>query len=36
MAIQAGVSPRIVEEMLRAHIPPAEREEMGDSSQAAA
>jgi chemotaxis protein MotA len=27
MAIQAGVSPRIVEEMLKSHIPPAEREE---------
>ena len=26
MAIQAGVSPRIVEEMLKSHIPPAERE----------
>ncbi|MGQ0824340.1 MAG: motility protein A [Actinomycetota bacterium] len=28
MAIQAGVSPRIVEEMLKSHIPPAEREAM--------
>ncbi len=26
MAIQAGVSPRIVEEMLKSHVPPAERE----------
>jgi chemotaxis protein MotA len=29
MAIQAGVSPRIVEEMLKSHVPPAEREESG-------
>jgi chemotaxis protein MotA len=28
MAIQAGVSPRIVEEMLMSHVPPAEREEL--------
>jgi chemotaxis protein MotA len=27
MAIQAGVSPRIVEEMLKSHVPPAERGE---------
>ncbi len=26
MAIQAGVSPRVVEELLKSHIPPAERE----------
>jgi chemotaxis protein MotA len=27
MAIQAGVSPRLVEEMLKAHVPPSERAE---------
>jgi chemotaxis protein MotA len=27
MAIQAGVSPRVVEELLRSHIPPAERDQ---------
>ena len=26
MAIQAGTSPRVVEEMLSSHIPPSERE----------
>jgi chemotaxis protein MotA len=26
MAIQAGVSPRVVEELLRSHIPPSERD----------
>jgi chemotaxis protein MotA len=30
MAIQAGVSPRLVEEMLKSHVPPAEREELSD------
>jgi chemotaxis protein MotA len=28
MAIQAGVSPRVVEELLKSHVPPAEREEV--------
>jgi chemotaxis protein MotA len=28
MAIQAGVSPRVVEEMLMSHVPPAERDEL--------
>jgi chemotaxis protein MotA len=36
MAIQAGVSPRIVEEMLKSHVPPSQREEMGDTSGKAA
>jgi chemotaxis protein MotA len=36
MAIQAGVSPRIVEELLKSHVPPAEREELGGSERAAA
>ena len=26
MAIQAGVSPRVVEELLKSHIPPSERD----------
>jgi chemotaxis protein MotA len=26
MAIQAGVSPRVVEELLKSHVPPSERE----------
>lgn len=28
MAIQAGVSPRVVEELLKSHVPPAERDEV--------
>ena len=28
MAIQAGVSPRVVEELLKSHVPPGEREEV--------
>jgi chemotaxis protein MotA len=28
MAIQAGVSPRVVEELLKSHVPPSEREEV--------
>jgi chemotaxis protein MotA len=38
MAIQAGVSPRIVEEMLKSHVPPAEREafDSGSGAQRAA
>jgi chemotaxis protein MotA len=36
MAIQAGVSPRIVEEMLKSHVPPAEREDMGAGAERAA
>jgi chemotaxis protein MotA len=35
MAIQAGVSPRIVEEMLMSHVPPAERPEGGAERAAA-
>ena len=27
MAIQAGVSPRVVEELLKSHVPPSERDE---------
>ena len=30
MAIQAGVSPRVVEELLKSHMPPSEREETVD------
>jgi hypothetical protein len=26
MAIQAGVSPRVVDELLKSHVPPSERE----------
>ena len=29
MAIQAGVSPRVVEELLKSHVPPSERDEAG-------
>jgi len=29
MAIQAGVSPRVVEELLKSHVPPAERDKGG-------
>jgi chemotaxis protein MotA len=36
MAIQAGVSPRIVEDMLKSHVPPAERELMGETGGQAA
>ncbi len=44
MAIQAGVSPRVVEELLKSHVPPAERQQEtasgggdgGDGAQAAA
>jgi chemotaxis protein MotA len=36
MAIQAGVSPRIVEELLKSHVPPAERESASDNKAAAA
>jgi chemotaxis protein MotA len=36
MAIQAGVSPRIVEEMLKSHIPPAERADSDDERPAQA
>ncbi|MCU1427806.1 MAG: motility protein [Actinomycetia bacterium] len=36
MAIQAGVSPRIVEEMLMSHVPPAEREETDGAAERAA
>ena len=28
MAIQAGVSPRVVEELLKSHVPPSERDEV--------
>ena len=31
MAIQAGVSPRVVEELLKSHIPPSEREKPLDA-----
>jgi chemotaxis protein MotA len=34
MAIQAGVSPRVVEELLKSHVPPGEREEV-DAAPAA-
>ena len=36
MAIQAGVSPRIVEEMLKSHVPPGERTESDAADRAAA
>jgi chemotaxis protein MotA len=32
MAIQAGVSPRVVEELLKSHVPPAERDEVPASA----
>jgi chemotaxis protein MotA len=35
MAIQAGVSPRVVEEMLKSHVPPSERGEAPAPSAAA-
>jgi chemotaxis protein MotA len=35
MAIQAGVSPRVVEELLKSHVPPGEREEVVVSAPAA-
>ncbi len=38
MAIQAGVSPRVVEELLKSHVPPSERDQPvpgGDSAGAA-
>jgi len=31
MAIQAGVSPRVVEELLKSHVPPSERAESADA-----
>jgi chemotaxis protein MotA len=34
MAIQAGVSPRVVEELLKSHVPPVEREKKGASAKA--
>jgi chemotaxis protein MotA len=34
MAIQAGVSPRIVEELLKSHVPPSERTKAGSASPA--
>jgi chemotaxis protein MotA len=35
LAIQAGVSPRVVEELLRSHVPPSEREKRGAKAKAA-
>jgi chemotaxis protein MotA len=35
MAIQAGVSPRVVEELLKSHVPPAERDKPAASKPAA-
>ena len=35
MAIQAGVSPRVVEEMLKSHMPPSQREEVAAAPAAA-
>ena len=34
MAIQAGVSPRVVEELLKSHVPPSERDEVVRSPEA--
>ena len=34
MAIQAGVSPRVVEELLKSHVPPAERDKPAAASAA--
>ncbi|HEX5094637.1 MAG TPA: motility protein A [Acidimicrobiia bacterium] len=36
MAIQAGISPRVIEEMLKSHVPPAEREAVGQGQAEAA
>lgn len=36
MAIQAGTSPRVVEEILKSHIPPSEREDADGSEKQAA
>jgi chemotaxis protein MotA len=36
MAIQAGVSPRLVEEMLKSHVPPSERVDSDESDAAKA
>jgi chemotaxis protein MotA len=36
MAIQAGISPRVIEEMLKSHVPPAERENVGNGQAEAA
>jgi chemotaxis protein MotA len=35
LAIQAGVSPRVVEELLKSHVPPSERSKPGASAKAA-
>lgn len=35
MAIQAGVSPRVVEEMLKSHMPPSQREEVAPAGSGA-
>jgi hypothetical protein len=35
MAIQAGVSPRVVEELLKSHIPPSERDKPAPEKPAA-
>jgi chemotaxis protein MotA len=35
MAIQAGVSPRVVEELLKSHVPPLEREKQAADAKAA-
>jgi chemotaxis protein MotA len=35
MAIQAGVSPRVVEELLKSHVPPSEREKQAANAKAA-